>query len=169
MAYRSPIGLNRGKDRQRAREIAVYAAMVGYRNRGHMIYSELSARWSGIDDHRLGYKGEFPSVADCSAFVTWAEWNAFEHFRIKHDFVNGEEWREGYTVTMVEHGLAVHLDALLQADAIFYGGTPSRPQHTAIYVGHGRVVSHGHPGGPLLLPLNLDNELPIVGARRYIR
>jgi cell wall-associated NlpC family hydrolase len=166
--YKSPFGLN-GKERQRAREIAVYAAMVAYHNRDHMIYSEGSARWSGIDDHRLGYKGEFPRVTDCSGFDTWALWNAFEHFHIHGDHVNGEGWREGYTGTMTQHGIGVHLNALLPADSIFYGGTVRIPQHVAIYVGSGRVVSHGHQGGPLLLPMDLGHELPIVQARRYIR
>lgn len=164
--YRSPFGLSQ-KERERAREIAVYAAMMGYHHREHMLYTELGARWSGIEDRRLGYKGEYPRAADCSSFVTWAEWNAFEHFHIKGDHVNGERWLEGFTGTMVEHGVPVHVGHLLPADAVFYGGTPQLPKHTAIFVGKGRVVSHGHPGGPLLLPTQLG--LPIVGARRYIR
>lgn len=167
--YHSPIGLDDGKHRQRAREIAVYAAMMGYHNRQHMIYSEGNARWSGIDDHRLGYKGQFPRVADCSAFTTWALWNAFEHFHIHQDFVNGERFAEGYTGTMVQHGVGVSLNALLPGDAIFYAGSRAVPQHVVLYVGKGRTVSHGHQGGPLLLPVNLGSGFPINQARRYIR
>jgi cell wall-associated NlpC family hydrolase len=164
--YHSPLGLG-GRERKRARDIAVYAAMMGYRHRGQMIYTEGGARWSGIDDRRLGYKGEFPRAADCSAFVTWCIWNACEHFHIKHDIVNGANWREGYTGTMVEHGQRIGFHQLLPGDAVLYAGSSSVPQHTAIYVGHGRVVSHGHQGGPLLLPVELG--LPLNQARRYIR
>lgn len=165
-AYRSPLGLS-AAERKRAREIAVYAAMQGFHHRDEMLYTEGAARWSGIADHRLGWKDQFPRAADCSAFVTWAEWNAAEHFHIHQDIVNGDDWDGGYTGTMTQHGIEVKLSELLLADAIFYAGTRQIPQHTAIYVGKGRVVSHGHPGGPLLLPVELG--LPIVQARRYIR
>lgn len=164
--YHSPFGLS-GPQRQRARDIAVYAAMVGYHHRSQMIYTEGGARWSGIDDHRLGYKNEFPRAADCSAFDSWCLWNAFEHFHIHEDHVNGANWREGYTGTMVEHGVEVAISQLLPADSVFYAGTRSVPQHVAIYVGHGRVVSHGRQGDPSLLPVHLG--LPINQARRYIR
>lgn len=165
--YHSPVGLNEGRQRQRAREIAVYAAMEGYKHRGQMLYTEGGARWSGIDDHRLAYKGEFPRAADCSAYVTWCLWNGFEHFHIHHDFVNGANFKEGYTGTMVEHGTPVNRNHLLPADALFYGGSRSVPAHTVIYVGKGRVISHGSPGGPHLLPI--DFGMPFNQARRYIR
>lgn len=166
MSYKSPFGLSRA-ERKRAREIAVYAVMVGYRHRDEMLYTEGAARWSGIADHRLGYKDEFPRAADCSAFTTWGLWNAFEHFHIHEDHVNGDDYLAGYTGTQTQHGIRVRLDSLLPGDLIFYGGTESIPQHVAMYVGKGRVVSHGHPGGPLLLPIEIG--LPIVQARRYIR
>jgi cell wall-associated NlpC family hydrolase len=174
--YKSPFGLN-ASERQRARDIAVYAAMMGYHHRSQMIYTELAPRWSGIDDHRLGWKGEFPRGADCSAFYTWCLWNAFEHFHIHEDAVNGADWREGYTGTMVQHGIQVGFNQLLPGDAIFYGGSHSVPRHTAIYVGQGRVVSHGRQGDPSLLSLTLSwstAELERLGlslnqARRYIR
>lgn len=164
--YRSPIGLS-GPQRQRAREIAVYAAMVAYHHRAEMIYTEGPARWSGIDDHRLGYKGEFPRAADCSAFGTWALWNGLEHFHIHQDIVNGADFREGYTGTMTRHGIEVPFNALLPADLIFYAGTREIPQHVAIYVGRGRVISHGRPGDPSLLPIEIG--LALNQARRYIR
>jgi cell wall-associated NlpC family hydrolase len=164
--YHSPLGLN-GHQRQRARDIAVFAAVTAYRHRQEMIYTEGAARWSGINDHRLGYKHEFPRAADCSAFVTWCLWNACEHFHIRSDIVNGAMWQAGYTGTMVEHGQRVSLDRLLPGDAVFYAGTPQVPQHTAIYIGSGRVVSHGQQGDPSVLPVDLG--LPINQARRYIR
>jgi NlpC/P60 family len=164
--YVSPIGLDRN-ERRRARDLACYAAIVAYKHRAEMVYTEGPARWSGIDDHRLGYKGEFPRAADCSAFTTWCLWNGVEHFRIKQDIVNGEEWREGYTGTMVQHGVEVDVKHLLTGDAIFYGGTRDVPQHVCLYMGWGRVMSHGSPGDPSLLPI--DFGMPFNQARRYIR
>lgn len=168
--YHSPLNLGSAKERANARGLAVLAAMTGYHHRGEMVYTEGAARWSGIQDHRLAYKGEFPRAADCSAFVTWCLWNAAEHFRIHQDFVNGLRWAEGYTGTMVEHGLPVDLKHLLTADALFWGGSHSVPQHTTIYVGHGLTVSHGSPGGPHLLTVQqMASALPFNQARRYIR
>lgn len=163
--YRSPLGLD-VEQRFAARQKALYSARTALAHAGIMRYSEGAERWSGIDEHRRAYRGEYPPVADCSAFVTWCLWDGTLLEKLS-DFVNGERWRAGYTGTMTQHGVSVMGRRLLVGDAIFYGGTRDVPQHVTIYVGSGRVISHGSPGGPRLLPIRYWDE--IVDMRRYIR
>lgn len=168
-AYRSPLGLS-GHDRAIARLRASYAAMVGVARRGVTEYTEGASRWDGIDNRRnpWGKPRQSPHHADCSAFYTWAVWIATRAWKLG-DFVNGEGWRAGYTGTMTSHGERVDPNHLIHADAVFYGGSFSVPQHVAIYVGNGRVVSHGSPGEPKVYPTDLYGALPIMQCRRYIR
>ena len=168
MGYHSPLGFNSARQRRAIRSKAYAAALCGYNHRNQMTYSEGWNRWSGISENRRAYKHEFPPVADCSAYTTWCLWDATRAER-SGDFVNGLNWRGGYTGTMTQHGVEVPLDKLLTADLIFYGGTHSIPAHVAIYIGAGKVVSHGQQGDPRIYPLNLYGALPLNQARRYIR
>lgn len=155
-----------GQDIIVARTMAMQAAYLGYHKRELIHYTESSpARWQGIDLDKKAWRGEFPEWADCSAFVTWCLWNGLHHF-YRPDVVNGEAWKAGYTGTMLNHGEIIRgLKKAIRGDAIIYG--PAWPgQHTAIYVGNNRVISHGSEEGPLLLPVEYRKD--ILSIRRYI-
>jgi cell wall-associated NlpC family hydrolase len=166
--YRSPLGFDNAKQRGKIRGKAFSAAYTGYLHHNQMTYTEGSLRWSGIDGHHRAYRHEFPPFADCSAFVTWCYWDATRAEKT-WDFVNGDNWAGGYTGTMTEHGADVSGNELLMADAVFYGGSWSVPAHVALYIGKGKVISHGQPGDPRIYPLNLNGVLPITRFKRYIR
>jgi cell wall-associated NlpC family hydrolase len=165
----SPIGLHGGaKQRLAIRKKVFAAARTAVDNRNHTVYTEGWQRWSGIQEDRRSYKHESPFFADCSAMCTWYYWDATRAEKLG-DFVNGLGWRGGYTGTMTRYGEDVGLNQLLTADAIFYGGSWDVPAHVALYVGNGKVISHGMPGDPRLYPINLNGALPITRAKRYIR
>ena len=83
------------------------AAILGYKRREYIGYTQSVARWEGIDRRRNASLGQFPRWADCSAFATWCYWNGL-YLRGGHtDIVNGEHWEGGYTGTMMEHGQRV--------------------------------------------------------------
>lgn len=166
---RSPLGLNNVHDRIKIRNNVCKAAILGAKNRSHMIYTEGPARWSGIAQNKIAARGEFPPAADCSAYVTWCFWTYTRHFRYIGDFVNGLNWTAGYTGTMTQHGQDIKYSDLIHADVVFYGGSWAIPAHTALYIGNGQVVSHGQQGDPRVYPVNLYGALPITRYKRYIR
>jgi cell wall-associated NlpC family hydrolase len=153
------------EERHTCRIKALNSARVALAHAGDIEYSEGANRWSGIADHRRAYKGQYPAAADCSAFYTWCLWDGTlrEH---PSDFVNGEQWLEGYTGTMIQHGSRVRSSGLLIGDAVFYG-PDAIPSHVAFYAGDGMVISHGSPGGPRYLHINYRSDFN--QARRYIK
>ena len=157
------------RQRRRARERAASAALLGYRNRGRVHYTQGSARWSGIKGKRNSRQGEYPFQADCSAYVTWCLWNALYLPHHKPDVVNGAAWRAGFTGTQVSHGRGIKATQMLAGDLVFYASSGRTPTHVAICVGErgGRkmVVSHGSESGPLYVPWNYRR---VVQCRRYI-
>lgn len=151
--------------RRRARKRVVAAAYLGLRNAPAVHYTQGSRRWDGINLHKRAYKGQFPNYADCSAFATWCLWDATLRWRPR-DFVNGEQWKAGYTGTQQNHGKRV-TGRKLPGDLVFYGDQGGGvAEHVAVYVGKGLVVSHGSEGGPYLLAWNYR---PVNEVRRYIR
>lgn len=168
MAYRSPLGFNDGHQRYVIREKVFAAAVTAHNHRAEITYTEGWRRWSGITEQRRAYHHEFPPDADCSSLLAWCYWDATRAER-SGDFVNGLGWAGGYTGTMTQHGEPVSLDALKTADAIFYGGSWEIPAHVALYIGSGKVISHGMQGDPRIYPVNLNGALPITRAIRYIR
>jgi cell wall-associated NlpC family hydrolase len=156
--------------RRLARNRAVEAALLGYRKRERVHYTQGAARWSGIKGKRSSAQGEFPFHADCSAYVTWCLWNALYLMYRKPDVVNGAGWRGGFTGTQVEHGRRIRASAaMLPGDLVFYANRGFTPTHVAICVGRkaGRpmVVSHGSESGPLFLPFDYRRRIQM---RRYI-
>lgn len=141
------------------------AAKVAYTHRERMTYTQGPRRWSGIDEHMRSIKGGFPPDADCSAFVTWCFWDGFLWLHPR-DFLNGDEWRGGFTGTLAQHGAAVSSTSTLPCDVVLYGGTPWAPQHAAMTIGNHRVISFGSPGGPKILPIEFG--MPIVAVRRMV-
>lgn len=153
------------KKRYNARQRAVRAAYITYTHRGVVHYTQGGLRWQAIRLRAHAKQGDYPRWADCSAFVTWCYWDATHIYNLS-DFVNGASWRAGYTGTMTRHGIVVTTNRLISGDAIFYGGTWTRPHHVAIYVGNQRVISHGSESGPLLLKYDYRE---INHCRRFIR
>lgn len=152
-----------------ARRLGIRAALLGYHNRDLIHYSQRPDRWAGIDQHLRSYKGEFPRTADCSAFATWVLWDATRKWAAP-DFVNGTRWTSGHTGTMDDHGqllgkgLRSYLEHLRPLDLVLYGNEGWRAGHVAVYVGDGKVVSHGSEPGPFLLPVSYRRD--VHSARR---
>lgn len=162
----NPSGMS-ARHRRRAQDMAIHAAVLALHHAPNVHYTQDARRWEGIAHGLRAWKGEYPRHADCSAFVTWCIWNGLTHYRyFRHrDPVNGEHWDSGFTGTMLRHGRSVRGRTLRRCDAVIYGrGWPG--EHTALYVGGGKVISHGSEGGPFLLPMHYRGD--IIDIRRYI-
>jgi cell wall-associated NlpC family hydrolase len=90
----------------------------------------------------------YPSVMDCSGFATWV------YKSVGAPDPNGYSpeypgW--GYTGTQIAHGRKVEPKDLKPGDLVFYGR--GSVTHVAIYIGDGKVASHGSEGGPMVLPM----------------
>ena len=159
------------KNRVRARDRVVQAAMLGYKNKAQVRYTQGGARWSGINGKKKSRSGQFPRYADCSSYATWCIWNGiFVSFKCR-DTVNGASWKAGYTGTMLSHGKPVRkLANVLRGDCVIYGRPGSKGAHTAIVVGKKNgvpmVISHGSDSGPHYLPYNYRSD--VMQIRRYI-
>lgn len=76
----------------------------------------------------------------------------------------------GFTGTQADHGVIVwhlgdSLGKLKVGDIVFYGGGFPH-HHEAVYVGNGRVFSHGSSSGPFTLPVVYRADA--VNAHRYV-
>jgi len=113
----------------------VAAAMALYNQRSHETYTQGSSRWSGITGKVMPPNA--PPSSDCSAAATWCYWTQYGS---GPDFLNGQNWKAGYTGSLIQHGKTVTCTAMQPGDLVFYG---SPVNHVAIFVGNGKVVSHG--------------------------
>jgi len=127
-----------GGDTSHPRDKIVQAAMALYNNRASGRYSEDDQRWSGIAGN-VCPPGSPPS-SDCSSAVTWIYWTVFGN---GPDIVNDANWSYGSVQTLVQHGNEVTMAQAQPGDLVFYGSTHDALSHVAIYVGSGKVVSHG--------------------------
>lgn len=151
--------------RVEARSLAVRAAFLALRHAGAVHYTQTAKRWEGIARDLKAFKGEYPHFADCSAFATWCLWNGLDHYGVR-DTVNGQNWKAGYTGTMLAHGKEVrHRGNVLRGDCVIYG-SGGAGEHTAICIGGGKVISHGSEAGPFLLPI--DYRRDVMQIRRYV-
>lgn len=134
-------------DRRRA---VVAAMLLLYHHRAAVHYTQGFQRMIGITANLRPPR--FPVYADCSAAATWA------YFVAGAPDPNGAGYNgTGYTGTLARHGRKVTLDVAKPGDLVFYG--PRWPwQHVAVYVGGGKVISHGSEGGPYLLPVNYRGD-----------
>lgn len=158
-----------GRRRLKARALVKRAALLGWRNRDDIHYTQGPLRWEGINQERNPFEGEYPYHADCSAFGTWLLWAVLHHhYGFQEDLVNGARWRAGFTGTMIRHGRRVkHRINWRRGDQIFYGDQGGGiPEHVATYVGNGMVVSHGSEGGPYLIRWNYRSDFN--QCRRYV-
>jgi peptidoglycan hydrolase-like protein with peptidoglycan-binding domain len=130
------------------RHKVVATAFVGYKNRAALHYTQDGRRMEGV---RQGIRPpKHPSWEDCSSFATWCYWAAGA------PDPNGLRFNGfGYTGTQVQHGKTTNNPR--PGDLVFYGGG-SVPSHVAVYVGNGKVVSHGSEPGPYLLPIDYRSD-----------
>lgn len=147
---------------KKAVNMTLQAAVLGLHHAPQIHYTQGPERWQGIDRKKKAWRGEFPTQADCSSYATWCLWNGLDHFHYP-DIVNRENWKAGYTGTLLQNGHSVGDPR--PGDLVIYG--PSWPgEHTAVYTGGGLVVSHGSEGGPYLLPWRYRSD--VLSVRRYI-
>lgn len=155
--------------RVHARNAAAGAALLAWRHRGNVHYTQGSRRWSGITGTDNAALGQYPNWADCSAFATWCLWNGLYLPFHKRDVVNGLEWKYGFTGTQIKHGRRITGSQLRRGDLVFYATRGETPTHVAVCVGRkdGRpmVVSHGSEAGPLYLRWNYRR---VIQCRRYV-
>lgn len=146
------------------------AAYLALHNADAIHYSQHLDRWAGIDQHLRSYRGQFPTTIDCSAFATWVLWDATRGYHAADtDFANGADWKSGHTGTLVQHGRKLRpRERMRPLDLVFYGDEGWRPAHVAIYVGGGKVISHGSEAGPFLLNVNYRSDVGIWATRRYV-
>jgi cell wall-associated NlpC family hydrolase len=138
---------------------AALAMYCHYHGQPNAYTQNLTLRWWGIIHRVRAWK--MTRYADCSSFFKWL------YFACGWPDPNGDGYAlDGNTDSMIVKGTRV--DAPAGNDAVFYripGG--SRPEHMAIYVGDGMVISHGVPGPPQYLPVAEMGGLEIMEYRHY--
>lgn len=133
----------RGASEPRDRIIA--AALALYAVRDLILYTQGPHRMTIV---RKQLRPPFPPETiweDCSSAATGVYWIA--------DIAdpNGRDYDGyGWTGTLCEHGRPVTLEQAQPGDLVFYGPGPPWT-HVAVYLGGGRVWSHGSNEGPLIL------------------
>jgi cell wall-associated NlpC family hydrolase len=93
---------------------------------------------------------QVPRYLDCSGLAITCYWVAGLAGYLGAENTTGY----GNTWSLNRHGVAVTRDELRPSDLVFYGDC----SHVAIYVGDGRVISHGSWPGPLLLATNYRSD-----------
>jgi hypothetical protein len=129
-------------------------------------YTQGPDRWSAINQKLRIADGKHLTRGDCSSTGSWLLWNALTHVGVSRDLVNATAWRSGFTGTMAVHGKrVVQVEHAKIGDAVLYGPAPTF-EHVAVYIGGGRVFSHGSEAGPFLLPIDYRPDRGMI--RRYI-
>lgn len=171
-------GLLQVTDAELARcvRLGVRAAHLAVHRASYMRYTQGPDRfdWHHKANRPRSYRGEVPHQTDCSGFTSWLLWDCTLGLAQRAgraewpDFVNGEGWAAGHTGTQVRKGRRVTLGTLRPLDLVFYGDEGWRPEHVAVYVGGGQVVSFGSDPGPFLLPVRYRSDVGLWAPRRYI-
>lgn len=139
----------------------VYQAMIAYNNRYKVHYTQGGSRMMivryRIKDLVAWFRGHSYLYEDCSSIST-----GYYYIAGLPD-PNGLHYNgQGYTGTLAVHGRWVSVPE--PGDLALYGwGFPYH--HVAVYVGGGRVVSHGSEIGPLLVSARYRGDLAMF--RRY--
>lgn len=122
------------------RQAVVNAALYGAQHEPSIHYTQSSLRMYGVRNRIR--PPAIPRYEDCSSFATWCYWLAGAADP------NGLGYNgQGYTGTLAAHGRRVSISSLRPGDLVFYGGGFPYT-HVAIYIGGGKVVSHGSESGP---------------------
>lgn len=130
------------------RQRIVAAANVGYEHREAVHYTQSVQRMEGVRERIRPPR--YPRREDCSSFATWCYWAA------SAPDPNGLGYNGfGYTGTQIQCGAVTREPR--PGDLVFYG-RGSIPSHVAVYVGNGRVISHGSEAGPYLLALDYRRD-----------
>ncbi len=126
----------------------VATAFVGYRHKEAVHYTQDARRMEGVRGRIRPPR--HPGWEDCSSFATWCYWAAGARDPNGCGY-NGT----GYTGTQVRNGKTTNNPR--PGDLVFYGGGEI-PSHVAVYVGNGKVVSHGSEPGPYLLAIDYRSD-----------
>merc|ERR1719382_1753678 len=134
----TPFTCQTGEAKDPIRSALMKAACALYNHRANEHYTQGSKRWNGITNKKT--PPEAPDYSDCSSAASWVYWTVFGK---DTDYLNGQDWKAGYTGTMTKNGVSISLKDAHHGDLVFYGGSKSVPEHVAIYAGKGMVISHG--------------------------
>lgn len=138
-------------DVEREKIIAAALALYAIRDRVH--YTQSSRRMQIVKQKlRPPFATPRDIYEDCSSSVTGL------YFVAGAADPNGRGYDGlGYTGTLSGHGRVVRLEEARPGDLVFYG--PGWPWgHVALYLGKGRVLSHGSERGPFLLPIDYRDD-----------
>ena len=154
-----------------ARSLLVKSAANMVRNKDRIDYSQAYNRQEALRRKKSITDGEYPLHADCSSTVYWMLWDVLKRPYGVRDVVCKNEWDPDgvcYTGTQYKNGKAVVHDKNLKVgDLIFYGDQGGGiPEHVAMYIGGGKVFSHGSDGGPYIIGLDYRSDRRM--SRRYI-
>lgn len=154
--------------RQHARDLIIMQAHMMIAHKSEITYSQEANRNVGIREKLTITRGEFPKTCDCSSTAYWMVWDAIARPYGVRDLVAHNHWVTCYTGSQYKNGKAVIHDKNLKiGDFIFYGDQGGGvPKHVAVYVGSGKVFSHGSSGGPYILDLDYRKDRRM--SRRYI-
>lgn len=121
----------------------VAAGMLGYDERDVVHYTQDGRR---MED--FAPPPNVPNWTDCSGMCTW------EYKSGRAPDPNGFHYNGyGFTGTMLENGTVISTPVV--GCLAFYGHPVS---HVALYIGGGRVISHGSEAGPLLLDVHYRSD-----------
>ena len=136
-------------------------ALVKQRQKGLMHYTQTAARMTIVRKHLIPPFGTKVIWEDCSSAVTGLYFMAG-----LHDPNDLHYSGYGYTGTLGVHGKKVYT-AKRVGDLVFYGVNPWHHVACVYSVGEGgtKVWSHGHEGGPVILPIDYRSDRDQV--RRY--
>ena len=120
-------------------------------------YTQSGLRMQGVRQRLRPCPSRYPNYEDCSSSATYLYWLA------RWPDPNGLHYNgQGYTGTQIRHGKLVANPQI--GDLVFYGPSTWNITHVAVYVGNGRVFSHGREAGPEWHPINYR---PVRQIRRY--
>lgn len=155
-----------------ARHLMILQANLMVRNKWSVSYSQKADRMVGVRSRLSIVRGQYPRTCDCSSTAYWMHWDAVHRpYGTRDLLVVGPDWNPNktiYTGTMYHNGKAVIHDANLKiGDLIFYGYQGGGiPEHVAVYIGGGKVFSHGSSAGPYILDLDYRSDRRM--SRRFI-
>lgn len=136
------------------RQRVVQAAFFYYSERYQLGYSQARP----IPTVYYGtHPPELPRSLDCSGLAITCYWvpGLIGYLGLRNMGGYGNTW------SLDDYGTQISVPELRLGDLTFYGNL----SHVAIYVGGGRVISHGSAAGPLLLPYNYR---PLTKCRSYL-
>lgn len=140
--------------RTEQRQLIMAAAMWGYYNKDAMHYAHPSNPAQSAKRMKdFGPPPNVPEWSDCSSFATWC-------YKVAGAVdPNGNNYNgSGYTGTLWNHGRKVSVAQLRAGDLCFYGNPASVNSHVTVYVGLGKVVSHGSEEGPFVTDVKYRSD-----------